>query len=133
MVSHALGSIQEEGLVKLAASLFCVAALSMVGCAGVDTVGGGQGDGIHPSKADVQNPEEPKPFDGRQVTNLKLKTAAAPADAVCDGCVMDTYRAVDNSAGIDEVRVVSDGGLELCRLYLDHDQVVLDECGLLSP
>ena len=117
---------------KLAASLF-VAALSMVGCAGVESSGGGQGDGIYPAKADVSNPNDPKLFDTADVTKVKLKGGMAPADAVCDGCVVQTYRVVDTSAGIDEMRVVSDGGTEICRIYLDHDQVVIDECGWIRP
>jgi hypothetical protein len=124
--------ITEEGYVKLA-SLFCVAALSFAGCADVETNGGGQGEGIHPSKIEAQNPNEPKPFDATQVVDLEQKIGVAPADAVCDGCVVTSYHVVDTTAGLDEVRIVSDGGFEVCRIYLKNDVIVVNECGFVQP
>lgn len=118
---------------KLAASLFCLAALSVVGCADVESNGGGQGEGILPSKISRADADEPKPFDPGTVTTLKQKLGTAPADSICEGCVFDTYAVVDNSMGIDEVLVVSDGGVNLCRIYLDQGQIVVDECGWHAP
>jgi hypothetical protein len=121
--------------VKVAASLFCVAALSLVGCADVETTGGGQGDGIHPSKISLDDPKEPTAFapgDGT-VVRQKQKLASSPADAICEGCVIDTYSVFDTSMGIDEVLVVSDGGTQLCKIFTDHGNVVVDECGWANP
>jgi hypothetical protein len=39
---------------------------------------------------------------------------------------------VDNSM-FNEVSVVSDGGMQLCRLYLSDGEVVIDECGINKP
>jgi hypothetical protein len=122
----------EEGAVKLA-SLFCVAALSVVGCGGVETTGGGQGEGIKPSKIEFVDPNAPKPFDPRTLSDFQIRISTAPADSVCEGCIMESYSVVDTSAGVDEVRVVSDGGMELCKIYLNQDQVIVDECGSTAP
>jgi hypothetical protein len=119
--------------VKLAASLFCVAALSVVGCADVETTGGGQGEGILPSKISLANPNEPRPFDPRDVSSYQQKRAGEPADSICEGCTIDTYGIVDHSMGIDEVRVVSDGSGVVCKIYLDNDEAVIDECGWHAP
>jgi hypothetical protein len=123
----------EEGLVKLAASLFCVAALSLVGCADVETTGGGQGDGIHPSKISLDDSKEPNVFAPGNETVLKQRLATSAADVICEGCVMDTYSVVDTSMGIDEVRIVSDGGTQLCKIFTDHGNIVIDECGWANP
>ncbi|HEY5950365.1 MAG TPA: hypothetical protein VIV40_32965 [Kofleriaceae bacterium] len=118
---------------KLAA-LFCVAAMSVVGCGSVESNGGGQGDGISPSKTELQVPSTPGMVDLEADHTWKQKLGTVAANFVCDGCVMTTYQTVDTSAGIDEVRVVSDGGgFEVCRIYLDQNQVVVDECGLTTP
>ena len=112
-------------------SLVCVAALA--GCADDVTTGGGQGEGIIPSKIALMNPDEPKPFDARDVVEVDQKLGAAPADAICDGCVVTSYSLVDNSYGLDEVRVVTDGGLSICKIFLSNDGVVIDECGWSRP
>jgi hypothetical protein len=124
-----------EGSVKLAASLFCVAALSVVGCADVETTGGGQGEGILPDKISLANPNEPKPFDPSDVISYEQRLGHEGADSICEGCVVDTYGVHDNSMGIDEVRIVSDGGgLRLCKIYLDDNgEAVVDECGWHAP
>ena len=120
---------------KLAASLVCVAALSFAACADVETTGGGQGEGIVPSKvADQQLEHLVKQFDPSQVTDNAQKLGGlAPADAICDGCVMQAYAVVDTSAGIDEVRVVTDGGMQVCKIFLDQGQIIIDECGWSRP
>ena len=122
-------------VVKLAASMFCVAALSLAACADVETYGGGQGEGLTPSKvADQEFDRLVKQFDPSQVTDNAQKLGGLePADAVCDGCVMQAYSVVDLNAGIDEVRIVKDGGMTVCKLYLGHGEVIIDECGLSRP
>jgi len=119
--------------VKLAASLFCVAALSLVGCAEEITPTGGMGEGIAPYKLGPESFDAVKDFDPSDVTKYEQKLSGAPIDSVCEGCVMDVYRVIDNSAFIDEVRVVSDGGAALCKIFVDHGQVVEDECGWFGP
>jgi hypothetical protein len=105
----------------------------LLGCADEATQGGGQGEGIMPSKIAFV-PPEPKPFDpATDVVALKQKLGSAPADAICDGCVVTSYKLVDNSFGLDEVRLVSDGGLLICKIFLNQDGVVIDECGWSRP
>ena len=116
---------------KLAASLICVAAL--VGCAGDVPMGGGQGEVIIPSKLASLRPDRAKPFDPRDVVKLSQKRGVAPADSICEGCVMTSYSLVENSYGIDEVRMVHDGDTTLCQIFLSNDGVVIDECGRVSP
>jgi hypothetical protein len=121
----------EEDLVKLA---FCVVVgLSLLGCADEAAQGGGQGDGIVPSKISFVDPEPEKPFDARDVFEIKQKLGTAPADAICEGCIVNGFSLVDNSYGITEVRVVSDGGLPVCRIFLNQDGIVIDECGWSRP
>ncbi|HEX5061140.1 MAG TPA: hypothetical protein VFV99_17360 [Kofleriaceae bacterium] len=117
---------------KLAASMFCVAALSLAACADVETYGGGQGPGITSSKiADQEFDRLVKQFDPSQVTDNAQKLGGLePADTVCEGCVMQAYRVVDLNAGIDEVRIVKDGGVQVCKIFLDQGAVIFDECGL---
>jgi hypothetical protein len=86
-----------------------------------------------PAKISLANPNEPKPFDPRDVTSYEQRVSGEGGNSICEGCVVDSYSLVADSGGIDEVRVVSDGGMELCRIYLDQGQVVLDECGVATP
>jgi hypothetical protein len=136
MVSHACRwtFIAEEGHLKIAAHC-TVAGLSLLGCADEVAQGGGQGEGIQPSKGDVlQNPDEPKPADAADVQVVtKFRLSTASADAICEGCVVTTYSLVDNSYGLDEMRVVSDGGMPICKIYLTDGGVVIDECGWSRP
>jgi hypothetical protein len=135
MVSHALSNTTEEGHVKLGASLFCVAALSLAGCAEEVTPTGGIGEGIYPYKLAVQNPESVSSFGLEDITKLQgVKVGeTVPADVVCDGCVMDTYRVIDVDAIVDEIRVVGDPDGEVCRIYVGKDQVIFDDCGFANP
>ena len=117
---------------KLAASWLCVAALSLVGCADVETNGGGQGEGILPAKSSVVEPTGQMQLELGEEPGFKQRLRSGPADFVCEGCVIDTYAVVDNSM-FNEVSVVSDGGMQLCRLYLSDGEVVIDECGINKP
>jgi hypothetical protein len=126
-----LGRVLKEDLVKLA---FCVvAALSLIGCADEATQGGGQGEGIIPSKIAFADPDQEKPFDATQVVHVKQKLGTAPADSICEGCVMTSYSLVDNSYGIKEVRFVLDGRQPVCRIFMTDGGVKIDECGWSRP
>jgi hypothetical protein len=94
-----------------------------------------QGEGILPDKISLANPNEPKPFDPSDVISYEQRLGHEGADSICEGCVVDTYGVHDNSMGIDEVRIVSDGGgLRLCKIYLDDNgEAVVDECGWHAP
>ena len=135
MVSHACDwtFIAEEGHVKLAV-LSAVAAVSLLGCVDEVAQGGGQGEGIQPSKGQLQNLDEPKPFDAAEVeVTVKYRLGTGSADTVCNGCSVTSYSLVDNSYGLDEMRVVSDGGTPICKIYLTDGGVVIDECGWSRP
>jgi hypothetical protein len=97
------------------------------------STGGGQGEGIMPSKIAFMNPDEPKPFDATDVVFMNKRLGSAPADSICEGCVVTSYSLADNSYGIDEVRIVNDGGLVICKIFLNNDGVVIDECGWSRP
>lgn len=114
---------------KLAVSLFCVATLSLAACTDEVALGGGQGEGITPDKIAFVDPQGgPLAFNPQTDVVVEItKIGSASADAVCDGCVVTSYRVIDTSYLIDEVHLVS-GDVPLCRLFLSHDEVVVDEC-----
>ena len=134
---------------KLAASLFAVAALSLAGCIDDVATGGGHQEGIRPAKPSIDDldgnsPRHPAVFEGMSgeivgspplvdVNDLRGKVNGIalppePARDVCETCEV-TAILLPEERGIDEVRVVSDGGVELCRIYLVDDEVIVDECG----
>jgi len=117
--------------VKLAASMVCVAALSFAACTDEETTVGGQGAGITSWKiADQRFEQLVKQFDPSQVTDKAMLGGHMPADEVCDGCVMQAYKVVESRAAVDEIRVVSDGGVPVCKILLNQGAIVFDECGL---
>ena len=115
-------------------AMCCVAALSLVACADVETTGGGPTAGkkpdkiqFHPSPSDVPPPEHPV------IGELEQIAPAAPATALCDGCTVAAFRLDRGTWGLDEVRVVSLGDTEVCRIYLDQNRAIIDECGVTNP
>lgn len=105
-------------------ALSCVAALALVGCVDSESVGGGQGDGILPSKTADKTPDVVPSNDGPNV----VQQPALPADIVCDGCVVTIYKPVQSTV-FDEIRVVTDHDFVVCSIYVNHGEVVVDECG----
>ena len=112
---------------KLVGSLLCVSALAVVGCGDVESVGGGQGEGITPAKVGSLDPDDVESQNPR-VDGLKQIKAGESADNICPDCQIVAFSVANNDA-IDEVRVVQDAGSEVCRIYLKDDAVVIDECG----
>jgi hypothetical protein len=141
--------------VKLVASMFCVAALSLIGCVDEPTGGGGQLEGLRPAKPTFDDPDVSPTGANTDVNNknaqlpphqLPVDTDGfyghlggvalppEPAPEICPNCEVTAIRLPEeNSYGIDEVRVVSDGGLELCRIYLDDSGYVFNECFTPEP
>ena len=115
---------------KLAA---LIAGLALVGCADLDNTTGGMGEGVAPYKLSDTRVREAEQFDATQVVQLKQKLGTTPADAICEGCVMTSYSVVDLGAGLDEVRIVTDGGMPICKIFLNDDGIVVDECGWFRP
>ena len=114
---------------KLAASLFCVAALSMVGCADVETTGGGQGEGIKPAKFLSLDPEDvPEPFNP-QLAGMQQVGGAEGADYFCETCEIVYFKVPSDTGGINEVREVRQDGEPVCRIYMADGVVIIDECG----
>ena len=135
---------------KLIASVFCVAALSLVGCADQETTGGGHLGGMLPEKAFTyqpgnlplsENPEvrdemntlvptlgdvNPEGFYGQLFGGMNVKTELAPE--VCENCKVTAIKIGTNSFAITDVHVYSDGEREICRLYLTDDNVFVNEC-----
>lgn len=118
---------------KLAASLFCIAALSLVGCADVETTGGGQGEGIIPAKTLSLDPQDVEESFHPAIAGMQQVPGREPADYICMGCEIVAYRVPDDTGGIDEVRLVKDQDVTLCRIYLNDNEVVLDDCGMARP
>jgi hypothetical protein len=140
--------------VKLVASVFCVGVLALVGCVDQETTGGGQLEGIRPAKPSIDNPNNnpegvnpvidetmsPKsPIRLRDVDVEGLGTIdgkqlpSEPAPEVCENCTVSPIKLPSERNGIDEVRIVSDGGFELCRIYLNDGKVVVSECDTYTP
>ena len=120
---------------KLAASLFCVAALSLVGCVDDTTNAGGQGEGLDPAKTSANFGPIVTGNGLRDVVfNLDLSGLAlrelARADDICEGCTIQQAFLPERNGAIDEVRVVGVGETVLCRIYLADGEVVMDECGI---
>jgi hypothetical protein len=129
--------------VKFSAILLCVAASSLVACTDVETVGGGQNEGITPSKTIKFDPSDLPdsylPIHGMwhevgRVPPLHgawQVVARKPADTICEGCNMTTYKLVDIGHVNKLINEVSDGGGDLlCRIFVVDDEIVVDECGL---
>lgn len=110
---------------KLSALLCCVAATSLVACADVGTTGGGQMEGMVPAKFVLTHPSDLQ-LDPH--TQLQQRPLVQSGDQICGGCDVIAF-GVLNDDRVDEVLVVSDGGMPVCRIYLQDDKVVLDECG----
>ena len=111
---------------KLVGSLVCVVALSVVGCADVESVGGGQGEGITPAKVgslELDEGASPHP----RVDGMKQISAGESAENICPDCEVVAFSVANNDA-IDEVRIVQDAGIEVCRIYVKNDTVIIDEC-----
>ena len=139
---------------KLVVSMFCVGALSLVGCVDQEVTGGGQLEGMRPAKPSLEeltsNPAGgPLVFEGMN-QNPATKNVGhfdanwfgtlggvmlppEPAREVCENCMVTAIKLPHDDGGIDEVRIVSDGGLELCRIYLNDGQAVVNECGTINP
>jgi hypothetical protein len=121
--------------VKLVASLFCVAALSLVGCVDDTTNAGGQGEGLDPAKTTANF----GPIDNGSglhdaVYNINLSGLAlreiALAEDICSGCTIQQAFLPERNGTIDEVRVIGVGENVVCRIYLGDGEVVMDECGI---
>lgn len=106
-------------------AIFCVAALSLAACTDVETVGGGQGEGIVPSKISGSPVAAPVPIGIENVGTILNQQAA---EDVCEGCVI-SYYPVRSHPVYDRIGVVTDGENVLCSVFFDHDVVVTDECG----
>jgi hypothetical protein len=117
--------------VKLAASLFCVAALSMAGCVDEMTNAGGQGEGLEPAKTISFDPIaelQDSPFN-IDTAGIEVREGSERADNICVGCVVTTVLLPEDRGAIDEVRIVGIGGGEpICRIFLNNDHVIYDEC-----
>jgi hypothetical protein len=133
-----------EGPVKLAIS--CVAALSLAGCLDDPTTGGGYLEGMRPAKPSLDNPNNsplpvnPEIFEGMNKassiempeldTNVIVETISPPVpmDEVCDNCQVIAFH-IHHSDSLDEIRVFSDGGNFLCKIFLNDKGSVVDDCG----
>lgn len=133
---------------KLAAT-FCIAALSLVGCADVETVNGGHLAGMRPAKPSLENPNDsdfpqtPDQFvDGvnqRGMFDLPEGLDRIPGvyaetiddgyyplpGNVCGGCqvTLITVPPRDTSTNSDfgEIHVVNDGGNRICKILMNQD------------
>lgn len=89
-------------------------------------------DGLLPAKFVSIDPSELPPTHDPSIVTIVQKAGTEPADPVCEGCEVSAFEIVNHDS-VDGVRVVSDGGLRVCNIYLNGDQVVIDECGWHRP
>jgi hypothetical protein len=113
--------------VKLGA-IFCVAAFSLAACTDAETVGGGQGEGLGPSKVSGSPVAAPTPIGLENIGTILQQEAA---EDVCESCVI-SYYPVRSHPIYDRIGVVSDGDQVLCTVFFRTDVVVADECGGIS-
>lgn len=140
---------------KLVASLFCVAALSLAGCVDQETTGGGQLAGMRPAKPSIDDPgnlptgANPTIFEGMNYKSTisipdvdadgmyghlgGMNEPAVPAPHVCESCEVTAIKLPAQQNGIDEVHLVKDGETEVCRIYLNDNDVVINECFSSEP
>ncbi len=62
------------------------------------------------------------------LAQLQARPVVQSGDPICGGCDVVAFGVVNDNR-VDEVRVVSDGGTPVCRIYFNDNQVVFDECG----
>jgi hypothetical protein len=126
--------------VKLAAT-FCLAVLSLAGCATEEVNTGGSylftrstkisTDPAGSIEAQNQLPDDPNGIELKGMLNLPEGISPAeivaeevnpdfPIAGVCEDCLV-TYIRFPASSGseVGEIRVVSDGGMQLCTIFLD--------------
>jgi hypothetical protein len=114
-------------------AMCCVAAVSLVACAAeVEPTGGGPTAGTRPDKIQFQPSPDDVPLPFNPVVS-GLQQEPTPADNICEGCTVLSVKIDRGTWGIDEVRIASVGGSEVCRIYLDQNRVILDECGTTAP
>jgi hypothetical protein len=89
---------------------------------------------IIPSKLASLRPDRAKPFDPRDVVKLNQKLGVAPADSICEGCVMTFVHARRQQLRPRRgAQSSTDGDTTFCQIFLSNDGVVIDECGRVSP
>lgn len=106
-------------------AIFCVAALSLAACTDAETVGGGQGEGIVPSKISGSPVAAPTPIG---LDNIGTIMQQQKAEEVCEACVI-SYYPVRHHPVFDRIGVLTDGDQVICSVFFDRDVVVTDECG----
>lgn len=131
---------------KLLATTFCLAALSVTGCATDDETNmGGYLAGMRPAKPALDNGEGDPPvpqntgdkeargmvqfnedFVPDGVTATDVKPDIPLPENICENCDL-IYITIPPNSGIrdasefGEIRVVSDGGDQLCRIFMNQD------------
>lgn len=138
---------------KLSA-LLCVAGLSLTGCLDEPTTGGGYLAGMRPAKPSIDNPTNsdlpayPDIFEGMSSRSaftmpdlnadnvfVETMTPPVPMPEVCENCQVTAAHVVDDSYMLEEIRVFSDGGVPICRIFLDTESgtTIHDDCGWTRP